>query len=94
MEWLGQLGLGLTLGLGATGSALGIGVAGRAAAGAWAKEAREGNPLNLTVKGITARIIQHEIDHLDGVLFVDRLSPIKRELVKKKLKKRLKKESG
>ena len=33
-EWLGQLGLGLTLGLAATGSALGIGAAGRAAAGA------------------------------------------------------------
>lgn len=46
MEWLGQLGLGLTLGLGATGSALGVGAAGRAAAGAWAKEAREGKPLN------------------------------------------------
>jgi len=45
-EWLGQLGLGLTLGLAATGSALGIGAAGRAAAGAWAKEAREGKPLN------------------------------------------------
>ncbi|MFP4104732.1 MAG: V-type ATP synthase subunit K [Phycisphaerae bacterium] len=46
MEWLGQLGFALPLGLGATGSALGIGAAGRAAAGAWAKEAREGKPLN------------------------------------------------
>ena len=46
MEWLGQLGFALPLGLGAVGSALGIGAAGRAAAGAWAKEAREGKSLN------------------------------------------------
>lgn len=46
MEWLGQLGFALPLGLGAIGSALGIGAAGRSAAGAWAKEAREGKGLN------------------------------------------------
>jgi len=46
MEWLGQLGFALPLGLGAIGSALGIGAAGSAAAGAWAKEAREGKGLN------------------------------------------------
>ncbi|NLF30865.1 MAG: V-type ATP synthase subunit K [Planctomycetes bacterium] len=46
MEWLGQLGFALPLGLGAIGSALGIGAAGQAAAGAWAKEAREGKGLN------------------------------------------------
>jgi len=38
--FFGQLGLGLTLGLAAIGSAVGIGAAGRAAAGAWAKEAK------------------------------------------------------
>ena len=54
MEWLGQLGLGLTLGLGAAGSALGIGAAGRAAAGAWSKEAREGKPLNFKYIILTA----------------------------------------
>jgi V/A-type H+-transporting ATPase subunit K len=48
MEFFGQLGLALALGLGALGSALGIGAAGRAAAGAWAKEAREGKPLNFS----------------------------------------------
>jgi V/A-type H+-transporting ATPase subunit K len=48
MEWLGQIGLGLALGLGATGSALGIGAAGRAAAGAWAKEARAGKSLSFS----------------------------------------------
>lgn len=46
MEWLGQLGYALPMGLGAIGSALGIGVAGRAAAGAWAREAKEGKNLN------------------------------------------------
>jgi len=46
MAWLGQLGFALPLGLGAIGSALGIGAAGQAAAGAWAKEAREGKSLN------------------------------------------------
>ena len=54
MEWLGQLGLGLTLGLGAAGSALGIGMAGRAAAGAWAKEAKAGQPLNFKYIILTA----------------------------------------
>ncbi len=48
MEFLGQLGLGLALGLGAIGSALGIGAAGRAAAGAWAKEAKAGKSLNFS----------------------------------------------
>lgn len=38
--------------------------------------------------GLLAVAFQHEIDHLDGVLFIDRLSPLKREMYKKKLKKR------
>ena len=46
MEFFGQLGLGLALGLAAVGSALGIGAAARAAAGAWAKEAKAGKPLD------------------------------------------------
>ncbi len=37
---------------------------------------------------LLAIAFQHEIDHLDGILFVDRLSPLKRELFLKKLKKR------
>jgi len=48
MEFFGQLGLALPLGLGALGSALGIGAAARAAAGAWAKEAKAGKPLNFS----------------------------------------------
>ncbi|MFO7901471.1 MAG: V-type ATP synthase subunit K [Planctomycetota bacterium] len=46
--FFGQLGLGLILGLGGMGSALGIGAAGRAAAGAWAKEGKEGKTLNFS----------------------------------------------
>jgi len=46
--FIGQLGLGLALALAAVGSALGIGAAGKAAAGAWAKEAKAGKPLNFS----------------------------------------------
>jgi peptide deformylase len=34
-----------------------------------------------------ARVFQHEIDHLDGVLFIDRVKPLKRVLLRSKLKK-------
>ncbi len=44
--FFGQMGMALALGLGAVGSALGIGAAGRSAAGAWAKEAKEGKTLS------------------------------------------------
>lgn len=36
-------------------------------------------------EGTAARIVQHEYDHLDGIMFVDRLSPIRRQLLKSKL---------
>ncbi len=36
---------------------------------------------------LLARALQHEIDHLDGVLFIDRISRLKRELVLRKIKK-------
>ena len=36
-----------------------------------------------------ARVIQHELDHLNGILFIDRLSPLKRTLYKRRLKKLL-----
>jgi len=38
------------------------------------------------VDGLAARVLQHEIDHLSGVLFVDRVSPLKKQLLKKELK--------
>jgi len=46
------------------------------------------------VDGLLARVLQHEIDHLDGVLFVDRIAPIKRKLLSKKLKKLAAEESN
>lgn len=42
---------------------------------------RDGRPFRLEAEGFKARVIQHEIDHLDGILFVDRLSPLKRKLL-------------
>ncbi len=38
-----------------------------------------------TYEGVKARIIQHEYDHLDGILFIDKLSPLKKKLLKGKL---------
>lgn len=46
-----------------------------------------GNSISQEARGLLAVCIQHEIDHLDGRLFVDYLSPFKREWVKKKLLK-------
>jgi peptide deformylase len=43
-----------------------------------------GSPVRLEAEGLLARCIQHEIDHLDGILFVDRLSPLKRDMLLKK----------
>ena len=47
----------------------------------------EGKPIAFDADGLLAVCIQHEMDHLVGKLFVDYLSPLKRELVKKKLEK-------
>jgi peptide deformylase len=41
----------------------------------------EGELRELDLSGLPARIIQHEVDHLDGILFFDRLSPLKRKLL-------------
>ncbi|MCX7769674.1 MAG: peptide deformylase [Proteobacteria bacterium] len=51
----------------------------------------EGNSQELIAEGLLARAIQHENDHLDGKLFIDRLSPIRKELIIKKLKKEMEK---
>ena len=48
---------------------------------------RDGQPFEMQADGLLAVCIQHEMDHLDGKLFVDYLSPLKREMVKKKLAK-------
>lgn len=46
-----------------------------------------GRPLDFVAEDFFARVIQHELDHLDGTLFIDRISPLKRSLYRKKLKK-------
>jgi len=48
---------------------------------------RHGEAFTLDVDGLLAVCIQHEMDHLEGKLFVDYLSPLKREMVRKKLAK-------
>jgi peptide deformylase len=48
---------------------------------------RHGQPFELEADGLLAICIQHEMDHLDGKLFVDYLSPLKRDMVKRKLAK-------
>ncbi|UYK67259.1 peptide deformylase [Xanthomonas sacchari] len=48
---------------------------------------RQGQPQELSTDGLLAVCVQHEMDHLDGKLFVDYLSPLKREMVRKKLAK-------
>lgn len=50
----------------------------------------DGNPLSIEADGLLAICLQHEIDHLNGVLFIDHLSRLKRDLLKAKYKKFLK----
>ena len=46
-----------------------------------------GKQKSLQAKGILATCVQHEVDHLDGVLFIDYLSKLKKDMIIKKLKK-------
>jgi peptide deformylase len=48
---------------------------------------RNGKPFEIEAGGLLAIAIQHEIDHLDGILLIDRISPIKREFFKKRYQK-------
>jgi peptide deformylase len=48
---------------------------------------REGNPLKLEFDGALARIFQHEVDHLGGMFFFDHLNPIKRQLLKARIRR-------
>lgn len=52
---------------------------------------QEGNPFELEAEGILATCVQHEIDHLNGKLFVDYLSTLKRQRIRSKLEKEQKK---
>jgi peptide deformylase len=47
----------------------------------------DGTERRVEAEGLLARILQHEVDHLNGILFIDRLSPLKRKLLLKKWQK-------
>ena len=47
----------------------------------------DGQPVKIHGRGLLARVLQHEIDHLDGVLFIDRLDPVTRDRIKRRIKK-------
>lgn len=51
---------------------------------------RDGNPLRFEADGLLAIVIQHELDHLDGTLFIDRISALKRQMYKRRVKKEMK----
>ncbi|UDL95942.1 MULTISPECIES: peptide deformylase [Lichenihabitans] len=57
---------------------------------------RNGEPQHIEADGILATVLQHEIDHLDGVLFIDHISKLKRDRVIKKFEKaaRIARENG
>ncbi len=50
---------------------------------------REGKAVEVHGEELLARALQHEIDHIDGTLLIDRVHPLRRELLKKKMKKNL-----
>lgn len=50
---------------------------------------RTGKEITLEAEGILAKCIQHEIDHLNGKLYIDGLSPLKRQMLDKRIKKLL-----
>ncbi len=55
---------------------------------------RDGKPYEAEGEGLLARAFQHEIDHLNGVLFIDRISPLKRNLFKRRVRKNLKEDKA
>lgn len=54
---------------------------------------RDGNPLRFEAEGILAIVLQHEIDHLNGTLFIDHVSALKRQMYARRVKK-LRKQQG
>lgn len=49
---------------------------------------QNGDPIEITKEDLTARALQHEIDHLDGILFIDRIGRMERQMLLNKLKKK------
>lgn len=54
---------------------------------------RDGNRIDISAEGLLAIALQHEMDHLDGKLFIDRISPVVRDIFKRRWKKKHKEES-
>ncbi len=50
---------------------------------------REGRPVKLEAEGMLAVVLQHEIDHLNGKLFIDHISALKRQLYARRMKKKM-----
>ena len=44
-------------------------------------------PVEFRAGGLLSRVIQHEMDHLNGILFINHVSPLKRDLIKRKIRK-------
>lgn len=55
---------------------------------------RHGKQVNIEAEDLLAICLQHEIDHINGILYIDHISSLKRALYKKRLKKRLKENKG
>lgn len=53
-----------------------------------------GREIEIEAEGLKARVIQHEIDHLDGKVFIDRVNKVRRELLKKRYKELLRENLG
>jgi peptide deformylase len=51
---------------------------------------RDGNPVRFEAEGLLSIVIQHELDHLNGTLFIDRISALKRQLFKRRVQKEMK----
>ena len=47
----------------------------------------DGAPVSFEARDLHARVIQHEVDHLDGILFIDHLPPVTRDRIKKRIQK-------
>jgi peptide deformylase len=47
----------------------------------------DGRPVRLEARQLLARVFQHELDHLDGILFIDRLEPLARDRIKRRIRK-------
>src|SRR5210317_320179 len=55
---------------------------------------REGNPIRMDAEGLLAIVLQHEIDHLNGTLFIEHISALKRQMYARKIQKKIRNTSS